>query len=167
MGFGVRWLRERNEPVARPVSGEDMAWGLRINFQFLPQLRDMNIDRSRMWQASVAPHFPEEGFPRNPFIQVRNEIAQQFEFPGRQLDRKPVAQDLLLFQVDDHVAKRKDRLGQLWRQVVRSAKQGFNARQELRDFKRLKQVIVGADFQSPYAIIEVTSGGDHEDGDID
>ena len=31
-GFAVRWLRERDKAVARPVSGEDVAGSLRIDF---------------------------------------------------------------------------------------------------------------------------------------
>src|SRR5262249_57639521 len=137
-----------DELVSRAVDGEDVLWLVRRFLDLLPQLRHEVVDRSRRRRLFVAPHLIENLLARDDLTGVREQIAQQIELAGGEIDAVAAPMRLVRAEIDLDVA---DAAGlEARRPAAGAAQHGAHAREELRDAERLGDVVVGAELEAEH-----------------
>src|SRR4029077_12030814 len=79
------------EFVTEPVDGDEVLGRLGIGLNSLSETRDMDVDRACQRHVVVPPHLREQFIPGKRRPAVLDEMAQQLELPGGQVDRAPRA----------------------------------------------------------------------------
>ena len=91
-------------------------------------------------------------------------MIQKLQFLGRRVHFLPVYDQLIAVQIDDQLVK-----GQFFLCVVgnlTAAQHGVDAGHKLLHLKGFDDVVVGTHLQTRDAVIDLTLGGEHDDGHL-
>ena len=99
-----------NELVSRAMNREDVLGGVRRFLDLLPQLGDKVVDRARGGEFLVAPDLVEDLLAGHHLSGVLDEVAEQVELAGRELNALLAAPRLVQLEVDLDVPD-ADRVG--------------------------------------------------------
>jgi len=86
------------------VDGEDVFRLVRRLLDLLPQLGDEVVDRPRRRRLLVSPHLIQDLLARDDLAGVRDEIAEQIEFAGGEVDALAGPVRLVRAEVDFDIA---------------------------------------------------------------
>ena len=79
----------------------------RVFFEFLPQPRNVNINRSRRRHRIVAPNCIEKVVAGVNNAAIFDQILQQLKFHRGEINRRSLFFDLSAFEIDGHITKTK------------------------------------------------------------
>jgi len=148
-------------PSPRPHGVQDA--GLCGRLELAPQVADEDVDDVRLDIGRVAPHEVEELVAGEHLPGMTGEGLQQLELPESQAEIAARARGDVPPGVDDKLS-RGDRAGEIG---AAAAQQRVETGEELLQRERLDEVVVAAGLQSPDAVLDVVTGGEDADGDID
>src|SRR5206468_856387 len=113
----------RSKSIALAPDGLDVLRGLWIVFQLLPQPCHVCVDGSRGSFARIFPHLLHDLVTWHHPLAVIDQILEQLELLGREVDRTPVFSYLRAFEIDLDIAEAK-RLKRSRHGLPRPAQQG-------------------------------------------
>ncbi len=93
-------LSRRGELISEPLHGEDQLRTLRISFQLLPHAGDVHIHGASEGLLAVSPNFFQQFISREGCSRVLDEVPQQLELAGGEIDRLAVAGNLRAAQIN-------------------------------------------------------------------
>src|SRR3954469_1542694 len=124
-----------DEFVAGAVDGEDVLGFVGRTLDLLPELRHEVVDGARGRRLLVAPDLIQDLLAGDDLAGVRDEIPQQVEFPGREVDPLTGTVRLVSAEIDFDVA---DAAGlQPGRPAAGATKDGADASEQFGDAERL------------------------------
>src|SRR5207248_6695394 len=107
------------------------------------------------------PYFLEDGVARERLAARVDQAHQDVELGRRHLDDGGVSADLARRDVDDDVAE-LERVRRRRLVAVTTAKRGADAREELREAERLRDVVLGAELE-PRDLVDLAGAGRKND----
>jgi hypothetical protein len=128
-----------------------------------PDGSDMDVDHVAAQVRLAVPDFVQNGQSRHDLSHVRGQEVEDVELPGRQRDLRPAAVHPPRNRVDHEVT---DLYGGLPGKTP-PAIERTQAGQEFIEVERLGQVVVRPGVETTDPIANVTSSGQHQDGDGD
>ncbi len=122
------------------------------------KIRYVSLDRARA-DVGVAPDFVEQFFARKDAARAAQERNEQIEFERREIEPAPVALDDVLVEIDREpfVLQLRPRLD------MRTAQFRLDVGQQLGDFERLAQIVVGAVREALDLIFDLSARAEHHD----
>src|SRR4030042_745996 len=120
----------------------------RIFLDFLPQFQDVVVDRPGRGELVVSPDLVKKRLPGDHFAFGGDEVFQDIDFKGRQVEFLPRALHFEMDEIDLDVPG-SEALGNGPRLHFLAAQMGLDPGQELAHAERLGDVIVGPDFGAP------------------
>src|SRR5262249_50621677 len=105
------WARELflgYELITCTVNGPEVYRVSRILFQLLAQLEDMVIDRPGRGVMLISPDRIEQLLAGDHALRILQQILQDLELLGGQLDRFASAGQLHLGEIDSHIVEARD-----------------------------------------------------------
>jgi hypothetical protein len=153
-------------PVAHAPHRFQQNRRLGVSFNFTAEIAHVRINGaiecvgiapSDAFQQLVAAEYP---------ARVARQHRQQIEFAARQIDPAAPQQNGPVLRIDgERTGGKGGRRRRGWPAIA--SEHGFDSRLELPQAERLRQIIVGAEFQSEDAIGLLTARGDHDDRDVE
>src|SRR5581483_8162957 len=152
-------LRRGEELVAGSSHGADRLGSAEL----APELCDVDVDRARAAGVRHAPYEVEQPLPREHDAGMLEEAREQVELLRRQLDRVAVDGDVARVATEDDRPHGE--------QLVRIARLGptkdcLDPRRELARRERLRDVVVGPEFEARDAVGLLVARGEHDDRDL-
>src|SRR6266508_2341636 len=155
-----------DELVAFAVDGEDVARGCGVRLQLLAKLQNVGIHGACRRGRVVAPDLIEHPIARYDLPAAAQEEAQDVELLVGQLDGGAFASGLALFEINLHLSEAV--LGHSLPEPRRMPPQAYaDARHQLAQGKRLRDVVVGADLEAEDPVDFLSFCGEHDDGSFD
>src|SRR6516162_11780120 len=122
-----------------------MCWAGWVRLQLLPEPPDKYSEVLHLIRLRRPPYFAEQMAVGQHLAGMRDEVTQQVEFFGRQLDLLAATGDVATYEIDREVPRDKDR--QLALRLKGVAQRGAQARHQLVHAKRLTEIIISAEVE--------------------
>ncbi|OEI67493.1 Transcriptional regulator (modular protein) [Curtobacterium sp. ER1/6] len=149
----------RLQHVAEPALRLDDRLG-RVLVELAPEVRDVGLDDARVAVEVVLPHVVEDLRLRQHPVRVEHEVAEELELCRGQLDLRVTDGDLVRVLVHRQLARADD--GVLF-VVHRATQDGLDARDDLVEGERLRDVVVTADREPGDLVLGVVLRGEEQD----
>ena len=122
----------------------------------------MNVHGAAVAEVVEAPHLIEQLIARVDAVGRCGQMIEQLQLLGRCVDLLAVHDQLVGVKVDDELIEHET----LFRVLgdLRAAEHGVDARDELLHLKGLDEVIVRAHLETVDAVVDLSLGGEHDDG---
>src|SRR6266853_119893 len=153
------WLRF--EFISESLHGEYKFWLFRIFFQFLTQAGHVHVHGARIHVRAVSPYLLQQFFARKCCAAVLDEISKKLKFARRQVHNLSVPGRFGSQKV--HMNGPEIKPARLRHGPARRApEERFDAGHKLQHVERLRDVIIGADFQSIDLVTRLPASRQHQ-----
>src|SRR6185312_4798707 len=157
-GCGSSFLAQRVPDTAHGVDQPGLAAALGL----APQVADVDVEGVRREAEVVAPDALEDQRPRQHLARVEEEQLEQRELGPRQLDPLAAARHLARAGIELDVGEAERLAGA----VAGAAQQRADAREQLLERERLRQVVVGAGVEPLDPVLDLRARGQHQDRNL-
>src|SRR5215207_593300 len=155
-----------DELVADPADGQDPLRLVRRLLDLAPEVRDVDVARTLVADVRALPEMLHDLAPAVGALRLLGEQRQQPELRGRQLDFAASERDLVPGQVERERSHPLEGVASPGPIELSASEQGAHAADELGDRERLRDVVVGADLETEYAVDLGILCGQHHDRDV-
>src|SRR5215831_14100133 len=137
----------------------DQSW-VSLAIDFLAKPRHLHVDDvvERCRASRFAPDFARQHLPRDQMALMAQQIFEQLEFAGRQLEH-PIATERA---PGDNVELEIGRLQSEHLRRPSTSKQRADAGQELRERKRLHQIVVCPEVEAEHTVVDAVASGENQ-----
>src|SRR5712692_7266773 len=162
VSFQKRLCRTGFEQVPGAPDGLQVDGILRIAFDFFAQPADVDVHAARSDETIGAPDSIEKLVARENAVRPRSQVIKQPEFERAERNGLPGMTHAIRRRIDGQLADLNS-AGRV-RRRLRTAEQGFDARQQFTRAERLGHVIVSTHLQAHNTIGFFAARGEHENG---
>src|SRR5262249_4944839 len=138
---------------------------VRIFFDFRSQTRDVIVDGAGCGKGGVAPDDVEESFAGDGFTGCLGHQTKHREFLNGQVKFLASSPGGLADEVDFGVTEFELRRGTSL--ALDTAQQSPHPGEQFLGTKGFDEVIISADVESHYTVLDLAFGGKHQNGDVD
>ena len=135
----------------KPANGLDQGRGALAGVDLLSQVADVGLDHAGVAAEVVAPHVIEDLCLGHDPAGVCEQVVQQVELRGGQVDPLATAAHLTRVLVELEIRETQD--GLVWLRAAGAAQHGAYPGDQLLEAERLAHVVVGAQGEAVYAVL--------------